>query len=168
MAENTSGTSLAAALEREHRDIDGGIEEFTEQLTDGVSDPAPLVRAMNGLRRHIYLEEEILFPPLKDDGDMVMPIFVMLREHGGLWDRMGALDESLAEPADAASLQSACSELLHLLDVHNSKEEPIIYAQADAALPKAAADRLHAFLETGTMPEGWVAEKATAAAPSDG
>lgn len=151
---------LSGALEQEHRDIDAGIEAYTAAQQQGREDTAALQRAMDALRRHIYLEEEFIFPTLKQGG-MMAPIFVMLREHGGLWDRMDALDKSLAEAADAASLQSACSELLHLLDVHNSKEEPIIYAQADAALPKEAADRLHTFLEDGTMPAGWVAEKAT-------
>jgi iron-sulfur cluster repair protein YtfE (RIC family) len=121
--------SLAQALEREHRDIDGGIEQYAASGPDG--DPAPLLRAMEGLRRHIYLEEEFLFPPLKAAG-MTMPVFVMLREHGELWDAMDALDAQLASDAAPVVMQSACRELLAMLDNHNSKEEPIIYPQADA------------------------------------
>lgn len=154
--------TLGSALEREHRDIDGGIEEYTEALSNGVEDPAPLIRAMAGLRRHIYLEEEFLFPPLKDAG-MVMPIFVMLREHGELWDKMNGLDESLASAADAHAMSTACTELLSLLDAHNSKEEPIIYTQADSTLSEDAGDELRSFLEKGTMPGGWVCERATRA-----
>lgn len=155
MAEGT----LARALEREHREIDGGIEEFTAALTGGDADPAPLVRAMNGLRRHIYLEEEFLFPPLKANG-LVMPIFVMLREHGELWDAMDALDALLASGAEATTVQNACRELLARLDSHNSKEEPIIYPQADGVLEPDATARLHEFLDEGRMPEGWRCEKA--------
>ncbi|MBB5632092.1 hemerythrin-like domain-containing protein [Cryobacterium mesophilum] len=151
--------SLAQALEREHREIDGGIEEYTKALSEGDADPAPLVRATNGLRRHIYLEEEFLFPPLKANG-LVMPIFVMLREHGELWDAMDALGALLASGADAATVQNACRELLAQLDSHNSKEEPIIYPQADAVLDPDAAARLHEFLDEGRMPEGWRCEKA--------
>lgn len=64
--------TLSAALEHEHRDIDGGIEEHAAQLRTGSADPAPIVRAMAGLRRHIYLEEEFIFPPLREAG-MMMP-----------------------------------------------------------------------------------------------
>lgn len=154
MAEGT----LAAALEREHRDIDGGIEEYSVGLGHGETDPAPLLRAMRGLRRHIYLEEEVLFPPLK--ATLMMPIFVMLREHGELWDAMDALDGLLASDADTDTLHNACRELLTKLDSHNSKEEPIIYPQADAALDAEASAKLHEFLRHGAMPEGWRCEKA--------
>jgi hemerythrin-like domain-containing protein len=156
MAEGT----LAQALEREHREIDGGIEAYTAALGRGDSDPAPLLRAMNGLRRHIYLEEEFLFPPLKAAG-MVMPIFVMVREHGELWDAMDALDALLAGGTASETLQNACRELLAKLDNHNSKEEPIIYPQADAVLEPDAASGLHDFLASGRMPEGWRSEKAS-------
>ena len=44
---------LAAALEREHREIDEGIAAFTTSP----GDPQPLAHAIRALRRHIYLEE---------------------------------------------------------------------------------------------------------------
>src|SRR3546814_387339 len=90
--------TLGAALEREHREIDGGIEEFTANPAPGREQAEPLVRAMAGLRRHIYLEEEFLFPPLREAG-MMMPIFVMLREHGELWNTMDAVDALLEKDA---------------------------------------------------------------------
>lgn len=157
----TDGT-LSAALEQEHHDIDGGIEEYSSGLKHGETDPAPLLRAMNALRRHIYLEEEFLFPPLK--ATLMMPIFVMLREHGEIWDAMDALDAMLTSnadaDADADTLQDACRELLAKLESHNDKEEPIIYPQADVGLDDEASAKLHAFLENGTMPDGWRCEKA--------
>lgn len=154
----TAGT-LSAALEQEHHDIDGGIEEFSTGLQHGEGNPKPLLRAMHGLRRHIYLEEEFLFPPLK--ATLMMPIFVMLREHGEIWDAMDSLDTMLATQADTDTLHNACRELLAILETHNSKEEPIIYPQADTALDEAASAKLHTFLENGAMPEGWRCEKAT-------
>lgn len=154
-------TTLADALEREHRDIDGGIEEYSAGLAHNETDPAPLLRAMRALRRHIYLEEEILFPPLKTT--MMMPIFVMLREHGEIWDAMDALDTMLETDTDTDTLHNACRELLAQLETHNSKEEPIIYSKADVALDTDAAAQLHDFLQNGTMPENWRCEKAATA-----
>ena len=156
--ENMSET-LGAALEREHREIDGGIEAFIESLPAGRSEPEPLLRSMNGLRRHIYLEEEFLFPPLRAAG-MMVPLFVMLRQHGELWQAMDALGTLLDADSDADALTASCRALLDLLDQHNSKEEPIIYPQADKILTADASAELSSFLESGTMPDGWTCEKA--------
>jgi len=145
--------TLGAALEREHRAIDGGIEAFI-----ACDDPAAgelLVEAMQGLRRHIYLEEEFLFPPMREAG-MMMPIFVMLREHGALWHAMAGLDAMIADDAGRPALVDAGRELLSLLDAHNSKEEPVIYTQADDILEQEATAELQDFLRSGTMPEGWI------------
>ncbi|GAB3040430.1 hemerythrin domain-containing protein [Parafrigoribacterium mesophilum] len=153
------GVTLATALEREHREIDGGIEAYTAGLAEGKNDTAPLLRAMDGLRRHIYLEEEFLFPPLRAGGLMVQ-LFVMVREHGDLWKTMEALDASLAADEASDALLELCATLLAQLDKHNTKEEPIIYPQADAVLSEEASAQLKAFLDSGRMPEGWVCQKA--------
>lgn len=154
---------LADALEREHRDIDGGIEAYAARLADGSNDIEPLTRAMAALRRHIYLEEEFLFAPLREAG-MVMPIFVMLKEHGDLWDSMDQLDALLAPETgtDASVLLEKCRDLLAKLDAHNSKEEPIIYSQADVVPSGEANATMTAFLESGSVPSGWVCAKASA------
>ena len=149
----TAGT-LTAALEREHREIDGDIEEYVAGLAQGNSDATPLRQALHSLRRHIYLEEAFLFPPLKVGG-LVMPIFVMLREHGEMWSAMETLEKLLDASADADTLRGACRELLAKLDDHNSKEEPILYPQADILIDAEAARSLHGQIESGTMPEGW-------------
>lgn len=151
--------TLSAALELEHHEIDGGIESYIESLPDGKNATEPLQRAVDALRRHIYLEETFLFPPLRAAG-MMVPLFVMLRQHGELWQAMDALEALFATDTDADLLLASCRGLLDLLDQHNSKEEPIIYPQADKILSSDANEELSAFLAAGTMPEGWVCEKA--------
>jgi hemerythrin-like domain-containing protein len=150
------GQTLAAALEREHREIDEGVEKFA-----AARDTNALQRAMTALRRHIYLEEEFLFPPLREAG-LMAPLFVMVREHGQLWQTMEKLDGELAGGAAGDSVVAACQELMAQLDAHNSKEEPIIYPRADAVLSDEASSQLHAFLASGTMPDGWVCQGARA------
>lgn len=151
--------TLSHALEKEHRDIDSGIEEYTAALRRGDTNPAPLHRAMHALRRHIYLEEEILFPPLKAAG-MTMPIFVMIREHGELWNTMNHLETQLDSNTNTDQLTNTCRELLAKLDNHNTKEEPIIYPHADTGLDEDTAKKLAHFLNSGDMPDGWQPEKA--------
>lgn len=161
----SSADTLEAALTREHREIDAGIEEFVSAADAGEVRAEPLTRAMDALRRHIYLEETILFPPLRTAG-LMMPVMVMLREHGALWDAMAAIDTALGDTAsnDAApkTLLDQCRQLLALLDEHNTKEEPILYPRADLDLDEASHDDLADFLYSGTTPEGWSCEKATA------
>src|SRR5699024_11129966 len=137
---DTRPTSVADALTREHREIDAGIEAFVASVGAGgpagtVSEwAAPLLVAMTALRRHIYLEEEFVFPPIRDGG-LVMPIMVMLREHGELWRAMDELSDLLEtgadDPGQHQELVQRCSTMLDLLEAHNSKEEPIIYTRAD-------------------------------------
>lgn len=150
-------TNLADLLTREHRDIDGGIERFVAGLDRGAVDPDPLLSAFAALRRHIYLEELFLFPPIRRAG-LAMPVMVMLREHGTLWRLMDSVAALLAADSSAAELQLGCRELLAELDRHNSKEEPIIYPHADSDLTGAATAELAEFLRTGSMPDGWVCE----------
>lgn len=160
-----STETLQAALEREHRAIDHGVETFVAGAGagagnegDGSYAPAPLTEAIEALQRHIYLEEEFLFPPLRMAG-LTMPIFVMLREHGELWRTMDALTALIDEKADSKRLSDACTDFLAQLDQHNSKEEPVIYPQA-ATLTEVATAELTEFIVSGRTPEGWVCQQA--------
>jgi iron-sulfur cluster repair protein YtfE (RIC family) len=147
--------SLAAALEREHHEIDAGIAAFTASPED----PRPLTRAIRALRRHIYLEEEFLFPLLGEaEPGLRAPVFVMLREHAQIWAMLDLLEGGLGTGtgAEPALCKRLTVQLLH----HNLKEEKILYPRADDALPPVAAGRLRAFLGSGELPEGWVCVKA--------
>ena len=145
--------SLAAALEREHHEIDHGIAAFTA----APGDPQPLIRAIRALRRHIYLEEEFLFPLLCEaEPGLTAPVFVMLREHAQIWAALDSLERELDDGTRLVLCRQLTVRLLH----HNLKEEKVLYPRADDALPPAAADRLRAFLGSGELPEGWVCLKA--------
>ena len=147
--------TLAAALEREHREIDRGIAVFLA----GPAETEPLTRALEALRRHIFLQEEFLFGPLREAG-MLAPVFVMLREHGEIWDTIDTLEAQLeADPAGAA-VSEICEQLLAQLERHNAKEEPILYPQADDVLSNAASASFEAFLTAGAMPVGWICAQA--------
>jgi hemerythrin superfamily protein len=147
--------TLGAALEREHHEIDEGIAAFLSEP----SRTEPLAQAMAGLQRHIYLEEEFLFPPLREAG-MMAPIFVMLREHGEMWATLAALAEELTDPSATGAATNHCRELVGQLERHNAKEEQILYVQADSVLTAAASAELQEFMASGRLPDGWVCIKA--------
>lgn len=151
--------TLSAELTREHREIDVAIETFIEKLDCGSVQPELLSDTLEALRRHIYLEEVFLFPPLRDAG-MVMPIFVMMREHGELWRTMDTLAGLLVDGNDSVPLRDTCTQLLNQLVQHNSKEEPVIYPNADTELPPQTGAELSRFIETGRTPDGWICQQA--------
>ena len=148
----------SAALEHEHHEIEAGINAFLEGLSLGETRMPELTRAVDALRRHIYLEEEFLFPPLRAAG-MIPPVLVMLREHGEIWRTLDAI-QILDPGADREGARERCGELLAQLDIHNAKEEPIIYPQGDAVLTDEAKRELHGFIDSGRMPQGWVCAQA--------
>jgi len=150
--------TLEAALEREHREIDASLELFRDGLDHGEWRTESLTAGADALRRHIYLEEEFLFPALRAAGFMA-PVFVMLREHGEIWTRLDDIERAAAG-TDTAAAQQTYRDLAALLEAHNVKEEQILYPQADSALEPAAHEQLSAFLERGQLPDGWVCEGA--------
>lgn len=151
--------SLAEALEQEHHEIDGGIEAFLADSGANGTRVAQLQRVITALRRHIYLEEEFVFPPLKASGAFAA-VLVMLREHGEIWRTLDSLEDKLVAADGIEATGQLGRELLAQLAAHNEKEEPIIYSQMDAAIPDDAAADLRAFLATGKMPAGWVCARA--------
>ena len=150
--------SLSTLLEREHHEIDAGIEAFLAGLLLGEMRVQELTRAVEALRLHIYLEEEFLFPPLQAAG-MVPPVFVMLREHGEIWRTLDAI-QILDPDADREGARERCGELVAQLTSHNAKEEPIIYPQGDAVLTDEEKSDLRGFIDSGRMPQGWVCAQA--------
>jgi len=154
-----SEITLSAALEGEHREIDAGIEEYARTAQERQPQVEPVLRALGALRRHIYLEEALLFPTLRAAG-LVAPVFVMVREHGEIWRSMDALEAAVAADSAGPAAADICREMVRQLEAHNMKEEMILYPQADAAVTGEASEALHTFLATGSMPEGWVSEGA--------
>lgn len=156
--------SLAVALEHEHHEIDDGIARFAA-APPADRDRAALTRAVHALRRHIYLEEEFLFPPLREAGPMA-PVLVMLREHGQMWATLDELEHELAVGAHDGPALALCHRLTVQLQHHNLKEERILYPEADAALTAPASAHLREFLDAGALPDGWTCRQAGVTASS--
>ena len=150
---NTHGNPKASAmLEQQHRAIDDGIRP----VLDGAGDLPALRQALDLLRLHLFLEEEILFPMLEQHG-VTMPVFVMKREHGQMWPWLQQLTQACAAGAEPSSLHDACGELFKLLQIHNTKEEQIVYVAADDIAARGLEEPLWATLDaTEHVPDDWV------------
>lgn len=156
--------TLGAALEREHHEIDEGVEGFGSRELGPEERVASLKRAIAALRRHIFLEEEYLFPSMK--AGLAIPIMVMLREHGEIWRNLDQIEENLEKDRSEDTIKESCRELLSRLEQHNSKEEPIFYENADETLSAAQTSVLKDLLDDSEMPEGWDCAKADEKLPS--
>lgn len=151
--------TLADALTAEHLAIDVGISAFTTGVKGGEPQVETMLQALAAHRRHIYLEEKILFPPLRAGG-MFAAILVMLREHGEMWRIMDELEPLVAAGGTDPRVLPLCERFVALIDAHNEKEEATIYAKADEQLNGPATAELREFLQSGSMPAGWVCEHA--------
>ena len=134
----------SALLEQQHRRIDEGIKAALQ----GAAPRAVLVEALQRLREHIHLEEAVLFPPLERAG-LTMPIFVMQREHGQMWPLIETLTAADVGAPDAGR------ELFQMLQIHNPKEEQILYKTADQVNEAGNDNALLQALQAARMPAGW-------------
>lgn len=149
-------TGVGATLEREHRTIDDGIMNFADADPSAVTPEqrGGLLDAIAVLRRHIYIEEEYLFPPLRAAG-MVGPVMVMVREHGLMWPLLDQL-QRLVSDGNFGTAAQLCRDLLEQLNSHNTKEEMILYPQADEVLSPGDLDELTGLLSTAEIPADWL------------
>lgn len=139
-----SAQTASALLQAQHEDIDFGVQG----AMDGSSDQVELARSLDLLRAHLHLEETVLFPAL--EGSVGLSIMVMEREHGLMWPLMEALARACREGVALDAMQDDLEELFQLLQVHNPKEEQILYRVADEHAGLADA------LTAARLPEGWL------------
>ncbi|OMC17407.1 hemerythrin [Mycolicibacter heraklionensis] len=156
-----SDAALSAALERAHLQIEEGISAFVEGLQGGSVDADGLSATLAELRRHIYLEEQLLFPTISA-GPHMLAVFGMVRGHGAIWRTMNAFDDLAHAGADHATLRAAGRRLLDQLAAHNKVEEPVIYPVADTGLAPEVAAEVAEFLASGRMPRGWTCARSAA------
>ncbi len=123
--------SVTEFLETDHRRIDALLDNALAAWQAGSSELAiPLLEAFAyRLRRHIRMEEEILFPMVEEAGAPVPgPTHVMRMEHREMQGPLGDLGDA------SAALPDIVDELKERLAVHNHKEEGILYPLCDRLL----------------------------------
>jgi len=96
-----------------------------------------LAQFILGLRRHIRMEEELLFPFLEDRAGLPKgagPTAVMRAEHQQIQAVLGALEKILPSGSCVTIIQTIEGQPVHptvLLSNHDAKEENILYPLAD-------------------------------------
>jgi len=131
--------TVTAYLIWDHDRLDGLLVDCIGALHSGERDHAraALHDFTEGLRRHIRVEEELLFPALaKATGTSSGPMGCMHREHAGIQQGL-RLMESALDDDQAERFQLGLDLLMAILPAHNQKEEQVLYPLADRVLPAA-------------------------------
>jgi hemerythrin-like domain-containing protein len=132
-----SQQSLIEHFTLDHRSCDGrwADVEATVEARKAEDIAAAWQRFDASMRRHLQMEEEVLFPAFEEATGMSGggPTFIMRSEHEqmrGLLGQMGAA----AGAGDFQELVDLGDTLLMLIQQHNSKEEQMLYPMAERAL----------------------------------
>ena len=130
-------SGLAAFFEQDHRDCDARWADVEELLdTQDVEAAGPAWHKFDtGMRRHIAMEEEVMFPAFEAAAQMGGggPTSVMRMEHKQM---IGLLDqiETAMKSGDAEQAMDLGDTLLMLIQQHNIKEEGMLYPMAENML----------------------------------
>ena len=128
--------SVTRYLSWDHDRLDGLLGEVTQRVEDGDLEQARSVFSAfdHGLRRHIRLEEELLFPLFESRTGMRRgPTVVLRSEHRAIEVELAQMRDAL-EVGDASAYASGLSNIHGLLGPHNVKEEQVLYPVTDDLL----------------------------------
>ena len=137
MAGIDSASGLTVFFEQDHRDCDARWADVEELLdTRDIEAARPAWQKFDaGIRRHIAMEEEVLFPALElassmGDGG---PTSVMRMEHKQMLGLLHQIDAAI-EAGKAEQAMDVGDTLLMLIQQHNIKEEGKLYPIAEKLL----------------------------------
>jgi uncharacterized protein (DUF2249 family) len=137
-------------LERDHRRLDALWDDYGRALAAAELEGARarFLEFATGLRRHIRMEEDLLFPAfekgsgLRESG----PTAVMRSEHREIKAHLQAIETALVQASEATEarqrLQHHPEALESLLASHGQKEEHVLYPATDRMLAKKERDEL--------------------------
>jgi hemerythrin-like domain-containing protein len=130
-------SGLTAFFEQDHRDCDArwaDVEELLDTADIEAARPA-WEKYDNSMRRHLDMEEEVLFPAFDVRSGMGGhgPTAVMKMEHQQMRGLLDQIGESIAT-GDAQEAMDIGDTLLMLVQQHNAKEEGMLYPMAENML----------------------------------
>lgn len=128
--------SVTRYLAWDHDRLDGLLGEATRCVEEGHFKQAGSVFSAfdAGLRRHIRIEEQILFPVFESlTGMKSGPTVVMRMEHRAIEVELARMRGAL-DIRDASEYASGLTTLHGVLGPHNLKEESVLYPTTDDLL----------------------------------
>ena len=139
---------ISERMENDHLAESDRLAELNRMMNHGEFDRVSFMKFVENLRRHIYIEEEIIFPGLQENDILLKgPISGLEMEHASLW----MLTDRILEEDSSRKLVKTpkyLDEISRILSVHNAQESGNIY-------PKIEDERFPDI--TGvSLPKDWV------------
>ena len=147
-------STISSVLQTEHREVEKLLDRFEQALGEERVDAPPFQEAARILHRHIYLEEELLFPEVEARG-LIGPTQVMTLEHGQIWQLLESILDGIRSGAEPERIQDTFRALRGVLEGHNMKEEQVLYPTADQFLAGPEHGGIVRRLTEAIAPEGW-------------
>ncbi len=148
------GAALLQLFQHAHHRVEGYLMDFCEDLERGRREAEWVVRARADLSQHVFVEEQVLFPLVKER--LAAVVAGLQEEHGRILDLTQALHDLLQGDADREILQACTTRLMGALSAHNAAEDLGVYPDLLAALGPAKAQALLLEVETVQPPPGWM------------
>lgn len=138
-----SEKTITAFYEQDHNELDSFLKEYRRLKKINFDDGKIYFKKFKfGLQRHIYWEEEILFPIFEEKTGMKNegPTAVMRSEHRKIGEALERLHQKIRERNTNSDFEE--EQLKSLLEEHNLKEEQILYPMLDKIISTEERDRV--------------------------
>lgn len=146
---------IGELFRKDHERLDSVIKGFRKSLESGTPDKEYLSQLIQGLHRHIYWEEELLFPLAKPYTADEAIIEEFNTDHGLIWNNLAELEAGVAQGLPPGRLELILDEMGDVLEAHNVDEEHQIYARVDEVCDARTAAEFVARVEKADVPQGW-------------
>ena len=141
-------------LIEDHRSVDKKLKQLLSQIEGGELDPSLFHEIKNGLRNHIFVEEEYSFPAvLKMDSKLSGRLKGLEMEHASLWMLMDRISSEIESEAIVGTPKFV-KEIYDILQAHNEQEENNVYPILLKMDPPSGPELLDV-----KVPEGWICRR---------
>ena len=130
--------SVTSYLAWDHDRLDQALRSVSAAVKNGRFEEASARydRFESGLRRHLRVEEELIFPVFEARSGMAGPTDVMRDEHRHVRQALDVMRRGL-QLSDAGGYEDGLRFFDSVLPDHNAKEEHILYPTLDRLLRPA-------------------------------
>lgn len=145
---------LIQFFQHAHHRVEGWLLDFQESLGQGRLEPELFARALGELRAHMFVEEELVFPLVRER--LAGPVADLHEEHGHLWDLVDEIRLLVHRGGGPAPIGLCTARLLSLLAAHSAAEDFGVYSDLLVVLGRHRAGTLLAEAERAEAPAGWL------------
>ena len=131
-------------LVREHREIGEILSMITEDIKDGEFDIGLFEKFSDTLKNHIYLEEEVIFPTINENGEYKDVIVGLMVEHGSFWLLINKINKAITEER-SWEIPKIITEISLIMKSHDNREETVLGEKIKSINVEPSTER----------PKGW-------------